>query len=648
MKRLLVTALLLSPASAFAWGRAGAPDWLKAIAKTSLPAYRSDTRAVVLLDETVTTVNDANDIRTMHRIVYRVLTTAGRDVAVQGVAYDDQTKITSLNAWGINAAGEEFAAGKSEIYETSMTNDFLYSDEKVRAVKIPSAEPGSVVAAEYEQRSRPFVLQDAWQFQRDIPVRVARYTLILPAGWHHEEHWFQAAAVTPQTSGNSTTWELHDVGEVRPERGRPPFRAVAGRMAINFLPPQPGLTATHRTWNDVGVWQTQLASGRLNPTPELQAKVRQLVDGKTDTLDRIRTLARFAQRDIRYVAIEIGIGGWQPHPAADIFTNRYGDCKDKATLLATMLHEIGVDAYYVAVSTDRGVVDHDFATAANFNHMVLAIRIPDSVNDPSLNVIRHPRLGKLLIFDPTFETLPFGQVPTYLQENVGLLITGTGGELIDIPLQPAATSRLTRTAKLTLDDAGALTGTVTEVYTGGLAAEVRLSLQAANDADRVKFVETHAAWSVPQVTVRDVAIENTDDVAKDLVIRFSVSVPRYAQHAAGLILVPPRLMGEKGERVVDLKERVYGYQTEGPTLQTDEIDIALPAGIRLDELPPAVHASAPGATYQATSKFEANTLRYRREYKVDRFTISRAELPELNRLFTEIRADERSSAVFRE
>ena len=66
---------------------------------------------------------------------------------------------------------------------------------------------------------------------------------------------------------------------------------------------------------------------------------------ETTTLEKMQTLAAFVQRDVRYVGIELGIGGYQPHPAAEVFAHRYGDCKDKATLLRSMLREIGVDSY---------------------------------------------------------------------------------------------------------------------------------------------------------------------------------------------------------------------------------------------------------------------------------------------------------------
>jgi transglutaminase-like putative cysteine protease len=70
----------------------------------------------------------------------------------------------------------------------------------------------------------------------------------------------------------------------------------------------------------------------------------------------MRAIAQFVQRDIRYVAIELGIGGWQAHPAADIFTHKYGDCKDKVTLMSSMLSEIGIESYYVSINTRRGAV----------------------------------------------------------------------------------------------------------------------------------------------------------------------------------------------------------------------------------------------------------------------------------------------------
>ena len=88
----------------------------------------------------------------------------------------------------------------------------------------------------------------------------------------------------------------------------------------------------------------------------------ELTTGKSDQLDKMKALAAYAQQQVRYVAIEVGIGGFQPHFANDVLKHEYGDCKDKVTLLSAMLREIGIESYYVLINTHRGT-DH-----AGFSH----------------------------------------------------------------------------------------------------------------------------------------------------------------------------------------------------------------------------------------------------------------------------------------
>src|SRR2546429_2695030 len=102
-----------------------------------------------------------------------------------------------------------------------------------------------------------------------------------------------------------------------------------------------------QNWKEMGIRYQGLTSGRRDASPELKQKVASLTSSSRTPLEKMKALANFAQSDIRYVAIELGIGGWQPHAAPEVFTHHYGDCKDKATLMGAMLQEIGVDSYYV-------------------------------------------------------------------------------------------------------------------------------------------------------------------------------------------------------------------------------------------------------------------------------------------------------------
>lgn len=646
MKRALLLTLLVLAPRAFAWG--GTPDWVKAAAKMQLPSYPADTAGVVLVDETTTTIRGGGEIGTLRRQAYKILSTEGRDLGYAAVPFNSLVQLVSFHAWSITAKGDEWEVKEREAVEVGQGGDsMLYADDKAKVIRIPGAEPGTVVAFEYETREpAPQALQDSWAFQREIPVRSARYTLVLPQGWSHDEKWVNYDGKSSQPATGGAMWEVADVPAIKREIGRPPRRAVAGRLAINFYPPSQ--SASKRSWSDFGTWYNGLVAQRRNASPELQAKVKELTNGRTTTLDKIAALAAFAQKDIRYVAIEIGIGGYQPHPAADIFSNRYGDCKDKVTALSAMLKEIGVESYYIITTTERGAVDRQFPSLDGFNHAIIAIRLPQDVKSDALHaVLNHPKLGRLLIFDPTSSTIPLGDLPSIEQSGQGLLVTNDGGELIDFPLLAPETSKLSRSARLKLDDSGALTGAVTEVRTGEIAAGMRGTLQSMSAPERIRFMERSVAWHIADFKLSDFVVENLDDISKDLVIKYSLAAPSYAKHTGPLVLVRPRVLGAKAEAVVDLKERQHGYRTEGPSLQVDEIEIAAPASLALDELPEKTKVAIPALTYDSETTFDAGVLRYKRQYRVKEFDVPVVGLAELNKAFSAILADERASAVFK-
>ena len=116
------------------------------------------------------------------------------------------------------------------------------------------------------------------------------------------------------------------------------------------------------------------------------------------------------QAEVRYVAIEIGIGGFQPHPATQIFRARYGETADKATLLSSMLKEAGINSYYVIIDTRRGAVDPDMP-GPWFNHAILAVALPpDTKPDLYPSTVKTKDGKRYLIFDPTDEYTPVGQL----------------------------------------------------------------------------------------------------------------------------------------------------------------------------------------------------------------------------------------------
>src|SRR6185503_3894901 len=289
--------------------------------------------------------------------------------------------------------------------------------------------PGSIVGYEVVQDLQPYEMSDDWDFQDTIPVRESRYSVALPQGWTYKVFWINYPDTAPvQATAAATSWTLNDLKPVKLESNMPPWRGIAGRMVISLQPPD-GKQGGFQSWKDLGAWYLGLTQGRRDASADIRSKVQEITKASPTTLAKMQALADFVQKDIRYVAIELGVGGHQPHPATEVFAHHYGDCKDKVTLLSSMLKEIGVESHYVIINTERGAVVSTTPPNMGFNHAILAIQLPAGVDTSKLPaIIDHKTLGKVLFFDPTSDLTPFGELPGGLQANTAMLVTPGGGE----------------------------------------------------------------------------------------------------------------------------------------------------------------------------------------------------------------------------
>jgi hypothetical protein len=282
--------------------------------------------------------------------------------------------------------------------------------------------------------------------------------------------------------------------------------------------------------------------------------------------------------------------------------------------------------------------------------MIVAVSIPDGEDlskDKVYSVVKHPKLGRLLIFDPTSQFTPVGYLPSYTQGNSGLLITENDSELLPYPLQAPESNELIRTANLTLNSAGMLSGEVIERRIGTNADEYREELLSLQTPQRVKKVETFLSAFLTGFTVKDYRVENLEDFDKELVVHYTFEASNYAKQMGDLLLVRPRVFGSKSEGTIDLKERKYAYELGVPTVQEDEFNIAVPAGYVVDELPAPANISSAGTTYSSETKMQGNILAYKRKYEVESVLVPLDKIKDLNSATRVIAMDERTSAVFK-
>jgi hypothetical protein len=539
---------------------ADAPAWLHGLSSVALPEHDDKTNAVLLYSEDILTVQGNGKIKRISRRAYKILRVGGKGYGVAQAEFDSESKISNMKGWCIPAQGKDYEVKDKETIESPLgiANGELVSDVRVKLLQIPAAEPGNIVGYEIEQEEHPYVLQDNWRFQSRVPTRETRYTLQLPKGWEYKANWLNFSAVKESAAGtNQWQWVVTDVKAIRPEDDMPPWRGLAGQMLITLLPPGGSNKKGFETWSEMGKWESGLTEGRREPSPEIRQKVTELTASAPTTLAKMQALAAFVQHDIRYVAIELGIGGWQPHAAKDVFSHRYGDCKDKASLMSAMLKEVGVESYYLSINTNRGAVNAQTPPQMYlFNHEILGIRLPKELNDPSVVAIYpHPTLGRILIFDPTDYLTPFGWLSGELQANYGLLVTPDGGDLIKTPQLLPGSNGFSLTGKLTLDSSGTLSGDIIKAYVGDYAAVERYAQEStSSEAKRIERIETSLSHSLGTFQITKAALANQKVPDRPFQYIFSFRSETYARPAGKLLLVRPRVLGNWSSDILEKKE----------------------------------------------------------------------------------------------
>ena len=368
--------------------------------------------------------------------------------------------------------------------------------------------------------------------------------------------------------------------------------------------------------------------------------------GTTDFYIRLNRITDYIQKNVRYFVVERGIGGLQAHPAADIFRNHYGDCKDKTTLLISMLQVAGIQAYYVPVDDRRGVVDPNEPSIYG-NHMITAIEIPDTVQDARLQAVVKAKNGKrYLIFDPTNERTPVGNLPSYEQGSYGLLATGSASQILALPVLDPDSNGTENKDTFTLESDGSLTGSVDTSHTGPDGADLRMMLKYTDEKERHDYLERTIGHDIHGVTLDSFNFIQPDALDKPIEFQYKVTAPQYAHVAGPLLLVRPRVVGDDAISF-DEKPRTLPIEFEATGRWRDSFDITLPPGYVVDETPEPVNVKLDFADYHSSVTAKGNVLHYERELVVRQVEIPASRAADFRKLQGEIEADQQGAAVLK-
>ena len=646
--RIIVVLMLAVPALAAPAGDE-APAWVQQAASIKVPSYDKDVPAVVLLDESNTTISSDGKVTEVYNYAIRVLRREGREYADASVGYlPDISKVKEFRAWLIRPGSETKRYGKDETIDVAGHLNDVYNEYRVKRISAEDdADAGMVFAYSYTTEDRSVFSQSDWAFQAGLPVISSRYSLTLPEGWRAEGVTFNHPKVEPKITGNTYSWELSNLPPVPMEPLSPSLSHLVPRLAVSYFPPanQSVAIKTFANWGEVAAWMSELEDPQVIVDDALARKSYELTALAKTELEKIRAIAQYVQ-NIQYISIQTGIGrggGYRPHPSNEVFAKSYGDCKDKANLMRAMLKVVGITAIPVSIySGDPNYVRAAWPSPQQFNHCIIAVKVSDQTQAGT--IITHPTLGRLLIFDPTDEQTPIGDLPFHLQGSLALIDAKSETDLVRMPVTPPEMNQLERIATLELGEDGAIAGQIQENANGQTAARFRTEFRRLSKPEYTGMIER---WLTTGATsARLDKMEPSDNSADG---RFTLNVEfnaqNYGQLMQGRLMVfKPAVVSRRDVLALTAATRKHPVVLRA-NAYSETVKVQLPAGFTVDEVPDAVNIETPFGSYVTSYEVNNNQLIFKRKLSQQATTIAPADYETVRKFFETIRAAENAPVV---
>ncbi len=305
---------------------------------------------------------------------------------------------------------------------------------------------------------------------------------------------------------------------------------------------------TFKSWEEVGAWYDSLQKDAVVVTPAIQARAALLTKGLTSDDDKVRAIFNDVAMMIHYVALDFGIGRYEPHAADDVLSNEYGDCKDKHTLLAALLKAAGIEAWPVLISSSREL-DPDVPSPAQFDHVITLVKLKD----------------KMLWMDSTEEVAPVRVILPTLRDKQALAIpVGKAAYLERTPadLPFAQTSRFEVNG--TVSDQGAFTAQIAQSYHGDAELALRYAFRGVPQSQWKQFMQNFSNATGFGGDVSNVVVSSVEQTAQPFQFSYDYKREKLSQWDDRRISPPLPPVGS---------ELVPGVKVTRPA---DDVDLGSP------------------------------------------------------------------------
>lgn len=566
-------------------------------AQTTVDPYRDEAYVFEKLDTTIRIKADGTGERLNH-VVLRVQSEGtARQFSVLALAYASANETGTIDFVRVHKKdGTTVETPTAEAIEmpSEVTREApVYSDIREKHLPVRSLSVGDTLEYQFHvTRTKAEAPNQSWgmdHFAVNAGVVLSQtLTLQAPSGMYLQV-WSPKHPASPITKDGVSTWTWtssqlkasakDESGKMTAADVKDPDENAEGQKL-----PSVAWTTFH-TWADVGDWYRGLALQRAEPDAAIRAKAEDLTKDAKTPEEQVQAIYRYVAMGTRYVGISLGVGRYQPHAAADVLSYQYGDCKDKDTLLESLMKAKGFTTAPALIGAGIAAVP-DLPTPAVFNHVITTVQLPGAD-------------GRIWM-DSTAEVAPFRVLLPQLRDVNALLVPASApASLVKTPADPPFPYREVFSGKAVIEPNGTLKGHLDYTAHSDNEVSFRLMLRQVSPAqwDQAMQYVSSAMGFGGKISNSDL---RQDDPSGPVHLRWDYQREEYGdwKNANILPLFPSLEMAS-----IDAEKRPeHDIDLGAPRTVEAHTEITLPEGYRVN-LPDAIHVTRPYLTFDKTYHF---------------------------------------------
>lgn len=579
--------------------------------------------SVIRARETNYRISQADEAEVEEWMVVTILNKEGASNALWVEREDEFVKVKSIKGSLYDADGLLIRESeKQDVKDFGSSTDYEFVKAQYKALELEYAQFPFTVEFRVRKTIKGFFRIEDFIVQKlGQSVVESSFRFTAPSGYAYQWKGVRTA-VQPvlKESGQEKicTWKFSRLPAAPKEPHNPFFRDEYAKIIIAPMQVSiDGYSGNFSNWQQMGHFFYKLNQNRDVLSPEMQATVRKLVEGKNNSRDKIEAIYKYLQAHHRYVSIQIGIGGWQTLDAAFVEQKKYGDCKALSNYMYAMLKVAGIESYVADIygGSNGSPEWYDDTPIPYTNHVVLYVP------------------GEDMWLECTSNTAPAGYLGDFTAGRPALLLTPQGGKLVTTPVLTAADNTQISHITIRLDETGSAEVHTLIQTTCGMHDLYRGLLAQKKQPDLEKYFVEHAGFPIAQLHNLKITASASAPLAD---VDYALKINNLVTKSGKRMFVPihkinpfKRSLPANDKRMLDLEMR------DAYTLK-DTIEVQLPPGYNLENMPPAKQIASEFGQFNFQATQQENIVRIVRYIEIKPISVPATRYNEVRQFYQDL------------